>query len=182
MSVSPLTSLALALTWTPALSQFLIKGSTGKSPGNGSDNREARDQVSLEPEVESIRRLMEVEEASLSGFFRKVINFRNQHLENFLLPVGKAGAAGGEHTIWSGTYAFNEHGKHMPGCPYRTLAHDSDSLQKFGRRGSLIDVALGSGDDGVENRLLITVRDIEGPVSARCPNGNILEPEWLAAS
>src|SRR5260370_4085844 len=33
MSVSLLTSLALALSWTPALSQFLIKRSTGDSSG-----------------------------------------------------------------------------------------------------------------------------------------------------
>ena len=44
----------------------------------------------------------------------------------------------------------------MTGGPYRTLAHDSDSLHKFGRRGSLIDVALGSGDDGLEDRLLVS--------------------------
>ena len=76
MSVSLLTSLALALTWTPALSQFLIKGSVSKPRGNEA----AIDELSLEPEAESIRRLMEVEEASLSGFFRKVINFHERWL------------------------------------------------------------------------------------------------------
>src|ERR1700694_6000120 len=81
---------------------------------------------------------------------------RDQQFQDFLLPVGKAGAAGGKHTTWRGTYAFNEHGKHMPGCPYPTLIHDSDSLHKFGRRGSLIDVALGSCDDSLENRLLVS--------------------------
>src|SRR5713101_5496771 len=81
---------------------------------------------------------------------------RHQQFQDFLLPVGKAGAAGGKHTTWRGTYAFNEHAKHMPGRPYRTLAHDSHSLHKFGRRGSLIDVALGSGDDSLENRLLVS--------------------------
>jgi len=82
MSVSLLASLVLALTWTPALSQFLIKGSSGRS----SDNEEDLDKVSLslEPEVESIRRLMEVEEASLSGFFRKVINFHERWLRRAL--------------------------------------------------------------------------------------------------
>src|SRR6266852_3656321 len=81
---------------------------------------------------------------------------RDQQFQDLLLPVGKGGAADGENMSRSGTYAFNELGKHMPGRPYRTLAHDSDSLHKFGRRGSLNDVALGSGDDGLENRLLVS--------------------------
>jgi len=84
MSVSLLASLALALTWTPALSQFLIKGSSGKASGLSSGSEEAPDEVSLEPEVESIRRLMEVEEASLSGFFRKVIDFHERWLRRAL--------------------------------------------------------------------------------------------------
>ena len=84
MSVSLLTSLALALTWTPALSQFLIKGSAGKLSGKSSDNEEALDEVSREPEAESIRHLMEVEEASLSGFFRNVINFHERWLRRAL--------------------------------------------------------------------------------------------------
>ena len=102
------------------------------------------------------------QQLSYVGFHRALFNpegrpdflvgaARDQQFQDFLLPVGKGGAAGGESRSRSGTYAFNEHGKHMPGCPYRTLAHDSDSLHKFGRRGSLIDVALGSGDDSLEN-------------------------------
>jgi multidrug efflux pump subunit AcrB len=88
MSVSLLTSLALALSWTPALSQFLIKRSAGDSsdvPDGIAENREdALDQIAPEPEVESIRRLMEVEEASLSGFFRKVIAFHERWLRRAL--------------------------------------------------------------------------------------------------
>jgi hypothetical protein len=72
------------------------------------------------------------------------------------LAVGKGSAVDGKNMSRSGICAFNEHGKHMTGCPYRTLAHDSDSSHKFGRRGSLIDVALGSGDDSLENRLFIS--------------------------
>ena len=74
MSVALLASLALALTWTPALSQFLIKRSTGDPSGIADGQEDTLDQIAPEPEVESIRRLMEAEEASLSGFFRKVIN------------------------------------------------------------------------------------------------------------
>jgi multidrug efflux pump subunit AcrB len=88
MSVSLLTSLALALSWTPALSQFLIKRSTGDSSdipdGIAENDEDALDQIAPEPEVESIRRLMEVEEASLSGFFRKVIAFHERWLRRAL--------------------------------------------------------------------------------------------------
>jgi len=84
MSVALLASLALALTWTPALSQFLIKRSTGDSSGISDDPEDALDQIAPEPEVESIRRLMEAEESSLSGFFRKVINFHERWLRRAL--------------------------------------------------------------------------------------------------
>ena len=51
MSVSPLTSLALALSWTPALSQFLIKRSTGDSSdipdGIAENNEDALDQIAM---------------------------------------------------------------------------------------------------------------------------------------
>ncbi|HYU44935.1 MAG TPA: efflux RND transporter permease subunit [Terriglobales bacterium] len=76
MSVSLLTSLALALTWTPSLSQFLIKRRAGE--------QEVPSEASHEPEAESIRRLMEVEEASLSGFFLKVIRFHERWLRRAL--------------------------------------------------------------------------------------------------
>src|SRR6266851_9661646 len=58
---------------------------------------------------------------------------RDQQFQDFLLPHGKARAAAGKSTNWSRTYAINQLGKYMPGDPYRTLAHDSDSLRKFGR-------------------------------------------------
>jgi CzcA family heavy metal efflux pump len=73
MAVSLLTSLALALTWTPNLSQFLIK-----KKGNESATQEPGS------EEEEIRRLLEVEEASLSGFFLKVISFHERWLRRSL--------------------------------------------------------------------------------------------------
>ena len=84
MSVALLASLALALTWTPALSQFLIKRSAGDLSGIADDHEDALEQIAPEPEVESIRRLMEAEEASLSGFFRQVINFHERWLRRAL--------------------------------------------------------------------------------------------------
>ena len=76
MAVSLFTSLALALTWTPTLSQFLIrhgKYSDTAAPGSG-----------IEPEEEAITRLLAAEEASVSGFFLKVINFHQKWLRRAL--------------------------------------------------------------------------------------------------
>jgi multidrug efflux pump subunit AcrB len=76
MAVSLFTSLALALTWTPTLSQFLIrhgKYSDTAAPGPG-----------VEPEEEAITRLLAAEEASVSGFFLKVINFHQRWLRRAL--------------------------------------------------------------------------------------------------
>ena len=76
MAVSLFTSLALALTWTPTLSQFLIrhgKYSDAASPAAGS-----------EPEEEGITRLLAAEEASVGGFFLKVINFHERWLRRAL--------------------------------------------------------------------------------------------------
>ena len=73
MGVSLLTSLALALTWTPNLSQYFIKNKTNQL-------------AAIEPqsEDEEIRRLLEVEEASLSGFFLKVVSFHERWLRRAL--------------------------------------------------------------------------------------------------
>ena len=76
MAVSLFASLALALTWTPTLSQFLIrhgKYSDTASPGAG-----------VEPEEEAITRLLAAEEASVGGFFLKVINFHEKWLRRAL--------------------------------------------------------------------------------------------------
>jgi len=74
MAVSLLTSLALALTWTPNLSQYFIRAESKlRQPSN-------------EPmsEEESIQRLLAVEEASLSGFFLRVVNFQERWLRRAL--------------------------------------------------------------------------------------------------
>jgi len=73
MAVSLLTSLALALTWTPNLSQYLIRGKSKDSNQPGPEREE-------EPEEESMSRLLAAEEAHLGGFFHKVINFHGRWL------------------------------------------------------------------------------------------------------
>ena len=69
MTVSLLTSLALALTWTPNLSLYFI----GRRD-------QAIDPASNEPEEESISRLLAAEDAHLSGFFQKIVAFHERCL------------------------------------------------------------------------------------------------------
>jgi CzcA family heavy metal efflux pump len=75
MAVSLLTSLALALSWTPSLGQYLIKETKAKPPTESSNE---------ESEEESIQHLLAVEEASLSGFFLKVVNLHEKWLRRAL--------------------------------------------------------------------------------------------------
>ncbi len=74
MGVSLLASLALALTWTPNLSQYFIHQRKGTESGP----------VEPVPEEESIQRLLASEEASLGSFFRKVVDFHERWLRRAL--------------------------------------------------------------------------------------------------
>ena len=71
MAIALLTSLALALTWTPNLSQYFIR----KHQSEGTEE---------EPEDESMTRLLEAEDASLSGFFVKIVEFHQRWLRRAL--------------------------------------------------------------------------------------------------
>ena len=79
MTVSLFTSLFLALTWTPNLSQYFI----------GRGHRSEPEAPVLEPEQvlsdeesddESMDQLLKAEEASISGFFLKIVNFHQRVL------------------------------------------------------------------------------------------------------
>ncbi|MBV8051206.1 MAG: efflux RND transporter permease subunit, partial [Acidobacteriaceae bacterium] len=69
MTMALLTSLALALTWTPNLSLYFIKQHSELAKQGTGKNED------------SITRLLEVEESSLSGFFRKVVDFHQHWLQ-----------------------------------------------------------------------------------------------------
>jgi CzcA family heavy metal efflux pump len=71
LGVSLFTSLALALTWTPTLSSFLIRR---KQTGNEDD----------ENGQESFEQLLAAEEASTGSFFRRVIDFHQRWLQRAL--------------------------------------------------------------------------------------------------
>ena len=70
MGVSLLASLALALTWTPTLSQYFIRG-----PKRIDSNR-----FQELPEAERTQRLDAAEQASLGRFFRRVVTFHEHWL------------------------------------------------------------------------------------------------------
>jgi multidrug efflux pump subunit AcrB len=79
MGVSLLASLALALTWTPTLSQYFIHTRKGSEPGSTDERPE--EELS---EDESFRRLQAAEEASLGEFFRKIVDFHQRWLRRAL--------------------------------------------------------------------------------------------------
>jgi len=69
VGVSLFTSLALALSWTPTLSQFFI---------GDQNHSEARDVAENDPSADAVtesERLLAAEEASIKGRFRKTVDF-----------------------------------------------------------------------------------------------------------
>jgi len=91
MSVSLLTSLALALTWSTNLGVYLIRRGKGEE---GSDNtrQENASEEGESAEFERMRRMMAAEEASLKGgWFEHIITFYERWLRRAL-----------EHPIWLG--------------------------------------------------------------------------------
>src|SRR5208337_4255086 len=79
----------------------------------------------------------------------------NQHLQNFLFAVGKGNPAGGEDAPRGCAYAFDESREHAARSPHRTLIYDAKSLDKLGRRRSLVHVAFGAGRDGFEDTFIV---------------------------
>ena len=80
MSVSLVTSLALALTWTPNLSQYFIRA---KKDGHKSDASFASENQAANGADEATR-LLKAEEKHLSGFFLKIVNFHERWLRRAL--------------------------------------------------------------------------------------------------
>jgi CzcA family heavy metal efflux pump len=76
MAVSLFTSLALALTWTPTLSQFFIRRRQASEAAPAAGAGEEHD--------EDIKRLLAAEDASVSGFFLRVVNFHEKWLRHAL--------------------------------------------------------------------------------------------------
>ena len=80
MTVSLLTSLVLAVTWTPNLSQYFIKGKRRDVEAEPVSTP-AADGISDEgTEADQARKILAAEEAHLSGFFLRVVNFHERWL------------------------------------------------------------------------------------------------------
>src|SRR6266851_7521661 len=73
MGVALFTSLALALTWTPNLSQYFIKSHAPSS--------EAKNDLSDE---ESLEQLLAAEDRSLGKYFRRIVDFHQRWLQRAL--------------------------------------------------------------------------------------------------
>ena len=93
MSVSLLTSLALALTWSTNLGVYLIRRGHGEEHGAEIAKQEASEDAET-AEFERMRRMMAAEEESLKGgLFEKIIMFYERWLRRAL-----------EHPIWLGAF------------------------------------------------------------------------------
>jgi len=88
MTVSLLTSLGLAVTWTPTLSQYFIKGRRGHTNDDGSEATEstvaAAENKSETSAEHNAAELLAAEERHLSGFFLRVVNFHERWLRRAL--------------------------------------------------------------------------------------------------
>ncbi len=88
MTVSLLTSLVLALSWTPTLSQYLIKGRGGN---DGADEAEsapapsaAHSKTGALTKNKEAQKMLAAEEKHLSGFFLRIVNFHERWLRRAL--------------------------------------------------------------------------------------------------
>jgi multidrug efflux pump subunit AcrB len=83
MSVALLTSLALAVTWTPNLSQYFIRGRHENQHGE-TDASASPATEENQSDADNVQRLLAAEEAHLSGFFLRVVNFHERWLRRAL--------------------------------------------------------------------------------------------------
>jgi CzcA family heavy metal efflux pump len=124
MGVSLLTSLALALTWTPNLSQYFIKK---KAP----DSRVQKARSG----THAIRQLLAVEEASQSGFFLKVVSLHERWLRRALArPMWLAGISAGLIVLSYFCYRFS----------------GSDLLPEMDEGGFVVDYIMPAGSSLAE--------------------------------
>ncbi|HWW16015.1 MAG TPA: efflux RND transporter permease subunit [Candidatus Dormibacteraeota bacterium] len=103
MSVSLLTSLVLAVTWTPNLSQYFIRGrrekghalsasgeaqatnpqTSANAPPENQSNIDANIDANVDANIDA-QQLLATEDAHLSGFFLRVVNFHERWLRRAL--------------------------------------------------------------------------------------------------
>jgi multidrug efflux pump subunit AcrB len=91
MTVSLLTSLALALSWTPTLSQYFIKGRREKDGLQSAESDISQSSVppagnegEIPAKNDEAMKMLAAEEKHLSGFFLRVVNFHERWLRRAL--------------------------------------------------------------------------------------------------
>ncbi len=84
MTVSLLTSLGLAVTWTPTLSQYFIKRRDDNSEARSGESEMASSPSDFRDENDDAMKLLAAEEKHLSGFFLRVVNFHERWLRRAL--------------------------------------------------------------------------------------------------
>ncbi|MGO8793068.1 MAG: efflux RND transporter permease subunit [Terriglobia bacterium] len=84
MSVSLFTSLGLALVWTPNLALYFVRRKHRDEPAPVPDEPATEDGPPMVGNAEEMHRLMAAEEASMTGFFGKVIRFYERWLRRAL--------------------------------------------------------------------------------------------------
>ena len=84
MTVSLLTSLGLAVTWTPTLSQYFIKRRDDNSEARSGESEMASSSSEFRDENDDAMKLLAAEEKHLSGFFLRVVNFHERWLRRAL--------------------------------------------------------------------------------------------------
>ncbi len=134
LAVSLFTSLILALTWTPTLSLFLIKAKDQDALGEGTSE-------AGETEEETTRRLMAAEEASLKGFFLKVVNFQGRWLRRAL-----------QHPKWLAVLSLA-----LIALSYASFnLLGSDLLPEMDEGGFIIDYIMPAGSSLAETNRVIS--------------------------
>jgi len=83
MTVSLFTSLALALTWTPNLSQYFIRRKHERNGAEGGQSAETSLAENGDTQDQA-QRLLDAEEKHLSGFFLRIVNFHANWLRRAL--------------------------------------------------------------------------------------------------
>lgn len=157
MSAALLCSLALALTWTPNLSQYFL-GKKKKTEGeDASVNAEASDAADLRTrasattspttsQTEETKRLLAAEEASMRGFFGKIIARYERWLKRAL-----------DHPWWMAGFAVLLIAASY--LCYRTLG--SDLLPTMDEGSFVVDYIMPAGSSLQEtNRVVEHVEDM----------------------
>jgi CzcA family heavy metal efflux pump len=127
VGASLLTSLALALTWTPTLSQYLIRGSHAEAPPR--------------TDLTDKEKLMATEDAAITGRFRRVVDFYEHWLRLAL-----------ERPMWMAGFAIAIIA--VSGLAYKALG--TDLLPEMDEGGFILDYFTPSGTSLQETNRIVS--------------------------